>query len=150
MQAMKRLAHAVALALMLASGSLQAGGGHSLKVNATVLSFCRFLIPGTTLNFNLDPLGAGILRQTAPVQFICSKGTTATLALKSASTGSATGGKLIRGAESIAYTYTRAGGGGRSNGPPKTLSVQVSINQGLSANVSSGLYTDTIAITLTP
>jgi len=65
----------------------------------------------------------------------------------------ATGANLTRAAESIAYTYTSAAGGsgtGMGNGQDKTLSVTVSVNQANAANVTPGVYTDTIAITLTP
>jgi spore coat protein U-like protein len=142
------VARAAALVVMLASGAVEAGG-HALTINASVLGSCRFAVPASTLAFALDPLAAGTVSQTASIVYQCGKGITGSTSLQSASTGSASGGKVVRGAESVPYAIATALTGS-GNGKPRTLSVTVSISQPAAANVTPGTYTDTIAITLTP
>jgi spore coat protein U-like protein len=138
-----------ALILLLASGAAQAGGSNALAVKANVLGNCRFSAPSSTLSFTLDPLGPGSVTQTASVQYRCSKGSSATLALTSVN-----GNRLVKGAEAIAYTYSssvsNSNGNGNGVGQDKTLSVIVNISQPAAANVSPGVYTDVIDVTLTP
>jgi spore coat protein U-like protein len=138
----------VALILMLASAAAHANG-HAVTINASVLGSCRFTLPASSLSFVLDPLAAGTVSQTASVEYRCGKGTTGSTILRSASTSSATGGNLRRGAESLPYAISTSLSG-NGNGKPKTLSVTVSINQANAANVTPGVYADSIAITLTP
>ena len=147
---MRQVARASALVLMLASGALHAGGGHSVTINANVLGNCRFTAPSSSLGFLLDPLASGTLSQTASVQYRCTKGNSASLTLKSVSTNSSAGGNLLRGAEAVPYSIATTLSGGNGNGSLKTLSVTVSISQAGAANVSPGVYTDSIAISLTP
>lgn len=156
MEAMKTcqriFAAACALAL-LASGNAKANDSHTITVNATVLATCKFNTASSTLNMTLDPTASSTVSQTASVLYRCTKGTAPSFAFSSGSTSSATGGNLTKSAESIAYTYTTASGGngsGMGTGNDKTLSVTVSVNQSNAANVTPGVYTDTIAVTLTP
>jgi spore coat protein U-like protein len=142
------VARAAALALLVASGAVQAGG-HALTINASVLGACRFAAATSTLAFVLDPLGSGTVSQTANVVYQCSKGNAGSTVLQSASTGSGTGGNLRNAADTVPYAVSTTLSG-NGNGKPRTLSVTVTISQPAAANVRPGTYTDTIAITLTP
>ena len=144
---------ALAAAALLASVNAKANDSHVITVNATVLATCKFNAATTTLAMTLDPTASSTVSQTASVLYRCTKGTAPSFAFSSGSTSSSTGGNLTKAAESIAYTYTSAAGGsgtGMGVGNDKTLSVTVSVNQANAANVTPGVYTDTIAITLTP
>lgn len=142
-----------ALVAMLVSGAAAAGDNHTVTVNATVNGTCKFNAGTSTVNLTLDPTASSTLTQNASILYRCTKGTAPAFALASGSTSSATGGNLVNGAESIAYTFSSTSGGagtGLGTGNDKTLGVSVSVNQANAANVTPNVYTDTIAITLTP
>lgn len=142
-----------ALVAMLVSGAAAAGDNHTVTVNATVNGTCKFNAATSNINLTLDPTASTTLTQNASILYRCTKGTAPTFALASGSTSSPTGGNLVNGAESIAYTFSSAPGGAGSGlgaGNDKTLGVSVSVNQANAANVTPNVYTDTIAITLTP
>ncbi|HET7672465.1 MAG TPA: spore coat protein U domain-containing protein [Burkholderiales bacterium] len=144
---------AAALAALLMSGNAMAADSHTITVNATVTGTCKFNAASSTLNLTLDPTASSTVTQTASVLYRCTKGTAPSFALASGSTGSAAGGNLVNGAESIPYTFSSASGGsgtGMAAGNDKTLSVSVSVNQANAANVTPAVYTDSITITLTP
>jgi spore coat protein U-like protein len=144
---------ALAAAALLVSGTARANDSHTITVNATVLATCKFNAATTTMNLTLDPTASSTVSQTASVLYRCTKGTAPSFSFSSGSTSSSSGGNLVRGGESIAYTYSSASGGagtGMGTGNDKALSVTVSVNQTNAANVTPGVYTDTIAITLTP
>jgi spore coat protein U-like protein len=150
---MKSLLTALCAATLLVSTGTKAADSHTITVNATVLATCKFNAASSTLNLTLDPTASSTVSQTASVQYRCTKGTSPSFGLASGSTSSATGGNLMSGTESIAYTYSSITGGagtGVGAGNDKTLSVTVSVSQANAANVTPGVYTDTIAITLTP
>jgi len=141
-----------ALVAMLVSGAA-AADNHTVTLNATVNGTCKFNAGTSTVNLTLDPTASSTLTQNASILYRCTKGTAPTFALASGSTSSATGGNLVNGAESIAYTFSSTPGGagtGLGAGNDKTLGVSVSVNQANAANVTPNVYTDTIAITLTP
>ena len=156
MEAMKtnrKLLLLAAAAALLASGAARANDSHTITVNATVVGTCKFNAASSTLSLTLDPTASSTVSQTASVLYRCTKGTAPSFALSSGSTSSASGGNLVNGAESIAYTYSNTPGGsgtGMGAGNDKTLAVTVSVSQANAANVTPGVYTDTIAITLTP
>ena len=142
-----------ALVAMLVSGAAAAGDNHTVTVNATVNGTCKFNAGTSTVNLTLDPTASSTQTQNASILYRCTKGTAPAFALASGSTSSATGGNLVNGAESIAYTFSSTSGGagtGLGTGNDKTLGVSVSVNQANAANVTANVYTDTIAITLTP
>ena len=142
-----------ALAAILMSGAAAAGDNHSVALNATVNGTCKFNAASSTVNITLDPTSSATVTQGASVLYRCTKGTAPTFALASGSTSSATGGNLVNGGESIAYTFSSTSGGagtGVGAGNDKTLSLSVSVNQANAANVTPNTYTDSIAITLTP
>jgi spore coat protein U-like protein len=142
-----------ALAAMLVSGAAAAGDNHSVTVNATVNGTCKFNAASSTVNLTLDPTLSTTTTQNASIGYRCTNGTAPTFALSSGSTSSATGGNLVNGAESIAYTFSSTSGGsgtGMGTGNDKTLALSVSVNQANAANVTPAVYTDSIAITLTP
>ena len=142
-----------ALAAILVSGAAAAGDNHTVTVNATVNSTCKFNAASSTVNLTLDPTASSTVTQNASILYRCTKGTAPTFAFSSGSTSSGTGGNLVNGAESIAYTFTNTPGGsgsGLGTGNDKTLGLAVSVNQANAANVTPNVYTDTIAITLTP
>jgi spore coat protein U-like protein len=142
-----------ALAAMLVSGAAAAGDNHSVTVNATVNGTCKFNSASSTVSLTLDPTASSTATQNASILYRCTKGTAPGFALASGSTASATGGNLVNGTESIAYTFSSSAGGAGSGlgaGNDKTLSLSVSVNQANAANVTPAVYTDTIAITLTP
>jgi spore coat protein U-like protein len=142
-----------ALAALLMSGAAAAGDNHSVTVNATVGSTCKFNAASSTVSLTVDPTASSTVTQNASILYRCTKGTAPTFALASGSTSSATGGNLVNGSESIAYTFSSTSGGsgsGMGTGNDKTLGLAVSVNQANAANVTPAVYTDTIAITLTP
>ena len=142
-----------ALAAILMSANAYAGDNHSVTVNGSVSSTCKFNAPTSTVNLTLDPTASSTVTQSASVLYRCTKGTAPSFALQSGSTSSATGGNLVNGAESIPYTFSSTAGGsgtGMGTGNDKTLSVSVSVNQANASNVTPAVYTDSIAITLTP
>ncbi len=144
---------ALALAAILMSAAAHAGDGHSVTVNGSVTGTCKFNSASSTVNLTLDPTASATVTQTASVLYRCTKGSAPVFALASGSTSSATGGNLVNGLESIPYTFSSAAGGsgtGMGAGNDKTLSVSVSVNQANAANVTPAVYTDSIAITLTP
>ena len=141
------------LAAMLMSAFAHAGDNHSVTVNGSVSSTCKFNAGTSTVNLTLDPTASSTVTQNASVAYRCTKGTSPAFALSSGSTSSATGGNLVNGAESIPYTFSSTSGGagsGMAAGNDKTLALSVSVNQANAANVTPAVYTDTIAITLTP
>ena len=141
------------LAASLMSAAAQAADNHSITVNGTVSGTCKFNTPTSTVNLTIDPTLSTTVTQGANVLYRCTKGTAPTFALSSGSTSSATGGNLVNGAESIPYTFSSVTGGngtGMGAGNDKTLAVSVSVNQANAANVTPAVYTDSIAITLTP
>ena len=156
MQAMTTKNKVLALATvaaLLASGAARAIDSHTITVSATVVATCKFSSATSTLALTLDPTASSTVSQTASVLYRCTKGTAPSFALSSGSTSSSAGGNLANGAESIAYSYSSSSGGsgtGMGVGNDKTLSVTVSVSQANSANVTPGVYTDTISITLTP
>ena len=142
-----------ALAAVLMSANAFAGDNHSVTINGSVSGTCKFNAPTSTVNLTLDPTASSTVTQSASVLYRCTKGTAPTFGLASGSTSSATGGNLVNGAESIPYTFSSTAGGsgtGMGAGNDKTLSVSVSVNQANAANVTPQVYTDSIAITLTP
>jgi spore coat protein U-like protein len=142
-----------ALVAMLVSGAAAAGDNHTVTVNATVSGTCKFNAPTSSINLTLDPTASSTVTQNASILYRCTKGTAPVFAFSSGSTSSGTGGNLKNGAETIAYTFTNTPGGAGSGlgaGNDKTLDVSVSVNQANAANVTPQVYTDTIAITLTP
>ena len=144
---------AATIAALLMAGNAMAADSHTITVNATVGSTCKFNSASSTLNLTLDPTATSTVSQSASVLYRCTKGTTPSFALASGSTSSATGGNLVNGAESIPYTFSSTSGGagtGMAAGNDKTLSVSVSVNQANAANVTPAVYTDSITITLTP
>ena len=148
----KNLITATIAALLLA-GNAMAADSHTITVNATVTGTCKFNAPTSTVNLTIDPTASTTLTQGANVLYRCTKGTAPAFALSSGSTGSATGGNLVNGGESIPYTFTSVSGGngtGMAAGNDKTLAVSVSVNQANAANVTPATYTDSITITLTP
>ena len=142
-----------ALAALLMSGAAAAGDNHSVTVNATVSGTCKFNAASSTVSLTLDPTASTTATQGASILYRCTKGTSPAFSLASGSTSSATGGNLVNGAESIAYTFSSTSGGagsGMGAGNDKTLGLSVSVNQANAANVTPAVYTDSIAITLTP
>ena len=142
-----------ALVGLLVSGAAAAGDNHTVTVNATVNGTCKFNAASSTVNLTLDPTASSTVTQNASILYRCTKGTAPTFAFSSGSTSSGTGGNLVNGTESIAYTFTNTPGGSGSGlgaGNDKTLGLAVSVNQANAANVTPNVYTDTIAITLTP
>ena len=142
-----------ALAALLMSGAAAAGDNHTVTVNATVNGTCKFNAAASTVNLTLDPTASSTVTQNASIQYRCTNGTAPVFALASGSTSSATGGNLVNGSESIAYTFSSASGGsgtGMGTGKDKSLDLSVSVNQANAANVTPAVYTDTIAITLNP
>lgn len=147
------IAAACAAAALLVNAPAGAAGSHTVTVNATVTAACKFNAATSTVNLTLDPMLTTTVSQTASILYRCTKGASPAFAFSSGSTASATGGNLVRGPESIPYTYTSTSGGdgtGLGTGQDKTLSLTVSVNQANAANVTPNVYTDTIAITVTP
>ena len=141
---------AAAVLLLVLSGAVQAAGPHTLSVRANVLGSCRFSTPGTIVSLALDPTSTAAVSQTGSVTYRCTKGNSATFSLASLN-----GNRLLRGAEAIPYAYASAqnnngNGNGNAVGQDKVLSVTVTVSQAAAANITPGVYTDVINVTLTP
>ena len=149
----QKLLTALCAAALMTSAGAKAADSHTITVSATVVATCKFNSASSTMSLTLDPTASSTVSQSASVLYRCTKGTAPIFALASGSTSSGTGGNLVNGSEAIAYTFSSAAGGngtGMGGGQDKSLSVTVSVNQSNAANVTPAVYTDTIAITLTP
>jgi spore coat protein U-like protein len=150
---MKSNKNLIAAVVALLMSGAAAADDHSVTVNAAVNGSCKFNSASSTVSLTLDPTSSSTATQGASILYRCTKGTAPSFALASGSTSSATGGNLVNGAESIAYTFSSTTGGagaGMGAGNDKTLALSVSVNQANAANVTPATYTDSIAITLTP
>jgi spore coat protein U-like protein len=141
---------AAAVLLLVLSGAAQAAGPHSLAVRASVLGSCKFSMPGSVVSLALDPTSTAAVSQTTAVTYRCTKGNSTTFTLASVN-----GNRLLRGAEAIPYAYASAqnnngNGNGNAFGQDKVLSVTVTVSQAAAANVTPGIYTDVMNVTLTP
>jgi spore coat protein U-like protein len=124
--------------------------GGVVTVNATTTKFCT-----TPSNITVS-LGeyngtAAVGPNPGAVNFRCTNTTPATVVFSSASTASATGGKLLNGANNIVYTYTTAGtsviGTGlatAANDLTSTANISIAAGQ----NPVPGSYSDTINVSV--
>lgn len=147
------LAASVAAACSWMGMDANAAGSHTVSIAAAVTGKCTFNSGASTVSLTVDPSLTTDVTGPAAVLYKCTKGVSPTMVPASGSTSSATGGNLVGGTESFAYTYSTAAGGagtGFGSGQDKTYGVTVTVNQGAAANVSAATYTDTIVVTLTP
>ena len=143
---------AAAFAALAMTGA-QAADNHSITVRADVAGTCKFQSATSQIDLTVDPSAAGNATGNGSIIYRCTKGTTPVFGLQSGSTSSTTGGNLSLAGETIPYTFSSTSGGngtGMGAGQDKTLGVTVTVNQANAADVTPGIYTDTIAITLNP
>ncbi len=148
----------VAAAFAGVAGDAPAADTHTITVSATVNGTCRFQGAATsTIALTVDPSAATTVSNTGTVLYRCTKGQSPSFTMQSSSTLSPTGGNVSGPSpattESFPYTYTSTNTGagtGFGTGNDKTLSVTVSVVQSAAANVSAGVYTDTITVSLNP
>ena len=149
----KIVALGIAAACVWMGGSAYAADNHTITVAAAVTGTCKFNSAASTIALTVDPTASTTVSNTGSVLYRCTKTTVPVFTLTSSSTSSNTGGNLINGAESFAYSFSSTGGGngtGMGTGNDKTLSVTVNVNQALAANVTPGTYSDTILVNVTP
>ena len=151
----KILALGLAVACASMGGVAFAAGSHTITVNATVTGTCKFNTAASTIALAVDPTATSSVTGTDNVLYRCTNGTVPSFTLASSSTGSTSGGNLANGAESFPYTFSSTGGGagtgmGNSATNDKTLAVAVSVAQSGAANVTPGVYSDTILVSVNP
>lgn len=153
---LKKQILALGLAVGFASiggSAFAAGPNHTITVNATVPTVCKFSSTTSSVTLALDPTLTTTVTGTDNVLYRCTNGTAPTFTLTSSSTSSTTGGNLAQGAETIPYTFTSTSGGpgtGLGSGNDKTLGVTVSVDQTNAASVTPGTYSDTIVVSVNP
>lgn len=161
----KRLCLAVVLALPIAGSSktIAATTTSTFNVNANVLAVCT--VTSTDLNFgDYDASQASHDTATSTLSVTCSKGQDYTIALSAGAGAGATVAdrKMTSGAETLDYDLYTSGsystfwgdgtlatavvpGTGDGNAQSHTVYGQIPTNQ----HVPSGVYSDTINVTLT-
>jgi spore coat protein U-like protein len=154
MKRLKLTAALVTAALTMGLGAAQGADSHTINVSAAVAGNCKFQTASpSAINLTLDASATTTLNQAGVVVYRCTKDTAPAFVLASGSTGAATGGNLDRSGETIAYTFSSVNQGvglGMGGAGDRNLTVTVSVDQSLAANVTPGSYTDTIAISVTP
>jgi spore coat protein U-like protein len=142
---------------LLASGTANA----NLSVSAVVISSCT-VTAGTLAFGNYDPTSAGNLDQNGTFTVACTKGTGATVGLDLGQNATGSTRRMIFGSDYLSYELykesARTNVWGDSGSAAVTLAAATSISaQTLTVygrvtpgqNVSTGLFLDTIVITVT-
>jgi len=149
----------LAVVMVLTATSMFAGTASTVNVNnvtTTVVGSCQWTTPLTMAFPNYDPFNAAATTQTTSVAFKCVKKTNATDTYKI--WFSRTGGNMLNGVNTLAYTLTDNGGAplptsaaastavagvaGVAAGAGYTFTVKGSI--AAQQDVPTGLYQDTV------
>lgn len=122
-----------------------AGGTQNVKVNATVLTVCKFTGAALDLTFaDIDPSLPGPVTKKVAVPFSCTKGTTtAAVTYTGGTTLTETGGTTMTYSLS---TITVPGGLGFS--APSSFDVTANIATVDYQDAVAGAYTDTVVLTI--
>lgn len=155
---MKKIMVVLAAMMMVMAMVGGAMAANEVTVNATVNSKCT--VTGTdTENFGtIDPdnTAASVFPE---ITVKCTKGSTIHATCTSTSTGVTTGGNLLNGTSTIAYTIddcspayqvgtTTSGFGASVTGDKVNLEVSIAANA--AADAEAGLHSDTITVTVIP
>ena len=152
----KRMVVIIALAVLTAGGAAWAADTNTLTVQASVNGTCMFTGSKTSvLDFGaIDPSAAGPIPASGSTEFWCTKGvTTDAISPGQGANWSGSSRRMAGpGGDLIPYTLVLAPPGGANAGPlsPRTLNFSGSIVAADYAVVSSGSYSDTVTLTLTP
>jgi spore coat protein U-like protein len=151
---MKKILMAVVAVVVVAmAGSAMALDTTTVAVSASVTGTCRFL-GGGTVSFTLDPaVGGNVSGVVTQPTFWCTNGTTYTITDDNGGNYSGTSRRMQRGTsgEFIPYTFTYTGtgtGGGRN--ATRTMNIASSVAEADYTGATTGTYTDTVTLTITP
>jgi len=161
---MKRTSLALALVatgLVASASAFAASATHDLAVSATVTGNCRFnAASGTTLTLansagSIDPSLATDATGTANVLYRCTKGTAATVNAGNGLHFSGGSNRVMLDASNyMPYTLSLSGcnatGTGHGAGKDLTCAVSGAITAANHQNATSGVYTDTVVLSITP
>lgn len=151
----KSLLAMVAVALVSMAGAAMAGDTTTVAVSATVVGTCKFTAGGTIPFGNLDPsVGTDQTPAVTQPTFWCTKGAGYTI---SDDAGLYDTGPLARRmkhgtlAEYIPYSFTyTATGTGAGPASVLTMNIASTVLGADYANVSAGVYSDTVTLTIAP
>ena len=141
-----------------AVGFAVAGDTQNLTVNVTVQGTCKFFTPVQTLSFGtIDPSSTAALTGSgATVSYKCTKGTLATGVTLGNGLNFLSGSRRMgNGTDFIPYTLSLTGGAATGGGFGSGVAASaLTFTGGVAVadfqNVSAGLYSDTVVMTLTP
>jgi Spore Coat Protein U domain len=152
----KLLAITAAVAVVTMAGSAFAANSNTLTVSASVTGTCKFSSPTSTLNFGaLDPSVATDVNGSTTTNFWCTKGVS-TDVITASNGGNFAGGKRQMkdtvSTDVIPYTLTLTKDGNANAGPatPRTLTVAGQVLATDYTAKSSGNYSDTVVLDITP
>ncbi len=139
--------------VLLFTGNGIARDTATVSVSATVVGTCKFIIGGN-ISFTLDPsVGGDVDGTVTQPTFWCTKGASYTISDDDGLYESGTTHRMKHDTlvEYIPYsfTYTASGTG---NGPsdPITMNITSQVLETDYLNASSGNYSDTVTLTITP
>ena len=160
---MKRTSLALALVatgLVASASAFAASATHDLAVSATVTGNCRFnAASGTTLTLansagSIDPSLATDATGTANVLYRCTKGTVASVTAGNGLHFSGSRRVSLDASNYMPYTLSLSGcnatGTGHGAGKDLTCAVSGAITAANHQNATSGVYTDTVVLSITP
>jgi spore coat protein U-like protein len=145
----------IALAVLAVGGAAWAADTNTLTVSASVTGTCKFSSATSTLDFGaLDPSNPVLVNGTGSTQFWCTKGVTTTLAALNGLNYSGTSRQMVGPAvtDLIPYSLTLTPDGNPNAGPgsPRTLNISGSVLAAAYTGATTGAYTDTVLINITP
>ncbi len=146
----------IALAVLATCGAAWAADSNTLTVQANVTGTCRFVAATSTLNFGaLDPSVGTDVSGSTTASFWCTRGVITAPFTNGPGLHFATGkNQMIDpvSADVIPYTLTLTPDGGTNAGPgsPRTLTIAGNVLGTDYLSKSTGNYSDTVTLTLTP
>lgn len=150
---------ALAALVFAAALPVQAAGGGTLVVSATVLSknVCKFSVTAATLSFTIDPSSTGAATASADFVFSCKGSSPVATWSISADDGAhpaGAGARRMQHAsdtnEHIAYSLNLPAGGSVPKNVDYTFTVTGTIAPAAFQDAIAGSYSDTVTLTLTP
>lgn len=151
---MKRnLVTVMVLGLLAIAGTIWAADTAVVNVNAEVVGTCQFLTDGT-ITFTLDPsVGGDIGGTVTPPSFWCTKNARYTITDDNGINESGTTYQMKHATlnEFIPYSFTYTDtGDGEGKGTTLNLDIDSTVFEADYVNASSGIYSDTVTLTINP
>lgn len=145
----------IVLAVLAAGGAAWAADTNTLTVTASVTGTCRFNSATSTLDFGaLDPANPVLVNGVATTQFWCTRGVTTTFAALNGAHWSGTSRQMVgpSATDLIPYSLTLTTDGLTNAGPGtlRTLTIDGSILAANYTGATTGSYTDTVRLDITP